>query len=137
MFNSKIFIKEKKELVSYRYNGVESSFDNSKTESNSNLNNNNINYIRESKEKLLKTPSTLCNYYDKSEATTSQKKNSINNINNNNIKNELRKNLDKLYEESKNEDIEYITVNKKNKQNIVNWKLKDSIKIKKKKKKRK
>ena len=27
MFNSKIFIKEKKELVSYRYNGVESSFD--------------------------------------------------------------------------------------------------------------
>jgi len=92
MFNSKIFIKEKKELGSYRYNGVESSFDNSKTDTNINLNNNN--YIKESKEKLLKTPSTLCNYYDKSEATTSQKKNSINNINNNNIKNELRKNLD-------------------------------------------
>ena len=148
MFNSKIFIKEKKELVSYRYNGVESSFDNSKTESNSNLNNNNINYIRESKEKLLKTPSTLCNYYDKSEATTSQKKNNINNnfnnINNKNIeiKNELRKNLDKLYEETKNDGIEYINVNKKNNsqnqnQNVINWKLKDSIKIKKEKEKEK
>ena len=88
---------------------MESSFDNSKTDTNINLNNNN--YIKESKEKLLKTPSTLCNYYDKSEATTSQKKNSINNINNNNIKNELRKNLDDLYEETKNEGIDYINVN--------------------------
>ena len=135
MFNSKIFIKEKKELGSYRYNGVESSFDNSKTDTNINLNNNN--YIKESKEKLLKTPSTLCNYYDKSEATTSQKKNSINNINNNNIKNELRKNLDDLYEETKNEGIDYINVNRKNNQNVINWKLKDSIKITKEKEKEK
>ena len=139
MFNSKIFIKEKKELVSNRYNGIESSFETSKTETIVNLNNNNDNnYIKESKEKLLKTPSTLCNYYDKSEATTSQKKN---NVNNNKIieeKNELRKNLDKLYEEKKNDDIEYITVNKKiNNQNVVNWKLKDSIKIKKNKEKEK
>ena len=73
MFNSKIFIKEKKELGYNRYNGIESSFETSKTETNVNINNNN-NYIKESKEKLLKTPSTLCNYYDKSEATTSQKK---------------------------------------------------------------
>ena len=137
MFNSKVFIKEKKELVSNRYNGIESSFETSKTETIINLNNNNNNYIKESKEKLLKTPSTLCNYYDKSEATTSQKKN---NINNNKIeeKNELRKNLDKLYEENKNNDIEYISVNKKaNNQNVVNWKLKDSIKIKKNKEKEK
>ena len=91
MFNSKIFIKEKKELVSNRYNGIESSFDTSKTETVLNSNNNN-NYIKESKEKLLKTPSTLCNYYDKSEATTSQKKNNcINNIKLEKEKNELRK----------------------------------------------
>ena len=102
---------------------------------NANLNNNNNNYIKESNEKLLKTPSTLCNYYDKSEATTSQKKD-LQNKNNMEGKNELRKNLDKLYEESKNDDIEYITVNKKNNQNIVNWKLKDSIKIKKEKEKK-
>ena len=135
MFNSKIFIKEKKQLVSNRYNGIESSFDNSKTESNANFNNNN-NYIKESKEKLLKTPSTLCNYYDKSEATTSQKKNNIK-VNKMEEKNEIRKNLDKLYEESKNNDIEYINVNKKNNKNIVNWKLKDSIKITKNKEKEK
>ena len=131
MFNSKIVIKEKKELASNRYNGVESSFDTSKAETN-----NNNNYIKESKEKLLKTPSTVCNYYDKSEAATSQKKN---NINNNKIeeKNELRKNLDKLYEESKNNEIDYINVNKANNQNIINWKLKDSIKITKNKEKEK
>jgi len=135
MFNSKIFIKEKKELGYNRYSGIESSFETSKTETNVNINNNN-NYIKESKEKLLKTPSTLCNYYDKSEATTSQKKD-LNNKNNIEEKNELRKNLDKLYEESKNNDIEYITVNKKNNnQNVVNWKLKDSIKIKKEKEKK-
>ena len=77
-------------------------------------------------ENLLKTPSTLCNYYDKSEAASSVKKsNNENNINN---KNELRKNLDKLYENNKNNDIKYINVNTKT-QNIVNWRLKDSIKI--------
>ena len=137
IFNSKIFIKEKKELVSNRYNGIESSFETSKNDTNNNLINNNNNYIKESKEKLLKTPSTLCNYYDKSEATTSQKKNNINNNKNIEEKNELRKNLDKLYEESKNDDIEYISVNKKNNQNIINWKLKDSIKITKNKEKEK
>ena len=139
MFNSKIIIKEKNELASNRYNGIESSFDASKTENNTIVNNNN-NYIKESKEKLLKTPSTVCNYYDISEATTSQKKNNINN-NSNKIeqqKNELRKNLDKLYEESKNEDIEYINYNKSNNiSNIINWKLKDSIKITKNKEKEK
>ena len=130
MFNSKIFIKEKKELVSNRYNGIESSsIDNSKNDTNINLNSNkkDDNYIKESKEKLLKTPSTLCNYYGDSEAPTSQKKNSE--------KNELRKNLNKLHEESKNDEIDYITVNKR--QNIVNWKLKDSIKILKNKEKEK
>ena len=77
MFNSKIFIKEKKELVSNRYNGIESSsIDTSKNDTNINLNSNkkDDNYIKESKEKLLKTPSTLCNYYGDSEAPTSQKK---------------------------------------------------------------
>ena len=135
MFNSKIVIKEKKELVSNRYYGVESSsFNNSKNDLNDNINiKNNIidNYIKESedKEKLLKTPSTLCNYYDNSEATTSQKKNLE--------KNELRKNLNKLYEESKNVENNYITVNKIQNQNIINWKLKDSIKILKNKEKEK
>ena len=137
MFNSKIFIKEKKELVSNRYNGIESSFDTSKTETVLNSNNNN-NYIKESKEKLLKTPSTLCNYYDKSEATTSQKKNNcINNIKIEKEKNKLRKNLNKLYEESRNDDNTYINVNKRNNKNIINWKLKDSIKITKEKEKEK
>ena len=64
-----------------------------------------------------------------SEAATSKKKvNDENNNNNSNNKNELRKNLDKLYENSKSNDIKYISVNTKN-PNIVNWRLKDSIKI--------
>ena len=70
---------------------------------------------------LLKTPSTICNYYDKSEATTSQKKNNcVNNIKIDKEKNELRKNLDKLYEESKNDDNIYINVNKRNDRSVVN-----------------
>ena len=122
IFGSNIFKEEKNKLVSNRYNEVDSSIDTIKTNSNNN-------YIQESKENLLKTPSTLCNYYDVSEAATSKKKvNDENNNNNSNNKNELRKNLDKLYENSKSNDIKYISVNTKN-QNIVNWRLKDSIKI--------
>ena len=48
-----------------------------------------------------------------------------------------QKNLDKLYEESKNDDNIYINVNKRNNKNIINWKLKDSIKITKEKEKEK
>ena len=132
----KMDLLEKKELVSNRYNGIESSFDTSKTETVLNSNNNN-NYIKESKEKLLKTPSTLCNYYDKSEATTSQKKNNcVNNIKIDKEKNELRKNLDKLYEESKNDDNIYINVNKRNHKNIINITKICQHKIQRKKKKK-
>ena len=123
IFGSNIFKEEKNKIVSNRYNEVESSIDTIKTNSNNN------NYIQESKENLLKTPSTLCNYYDVSEAASSQKKiNNENDKNNSNNKNELRKNLDKLYENSKNNDMKYISVNTKS-PNVVNWKLKDSIKI--------
>ena len=120
LFGSNIFKEEKNKIPSYRYDGIESSIDTIKTE------NHNDNYIEESKENLLKTPSTLCNYYDVSEAASSKKKG--NNGNNSNKKNELRKNLDKIYEDSKNNDIKYISVNTKQ-HNVVNWKLKDSIKI--------
>ena len=66
-------------------------------------------------------PSTLCNYYDKSEATTSQNKNNcINNIKIEKEKNKLRKNLNKLYEESRNDDNIYINVNKRNDRSVVN-----------------
>ena len=120
IFGSNIFKNDKNKIVSNRYNGIESSIDTIKTNSNNN------NYIEVSKENLLKTPSTLCNYYENSEVSSTKKidKNE-NNINN---KNELRKNLDKLYENSKNNEIKYINVNTKN-QNVVNWRLKDSIKI--------
>ena len=130
IFGSNIFKDEKNKIVSNRYNGIESSSDTIRTETNNN------NYIEESKENLLKTPSTLCNYYDKSEAASTTKKVENNeNENNSNNKNELRKNLDKLYENNKNDndinnDIKYINVNIKNQnKNIVNWRLKDSIKI--------
>ena len=120
IFGSNIFKEEKNKIVSNRYNGIDSSIDTIKTDTHNN------NYIEESKENLLKTPSTLCNYYDISEAASSKKK--VNDEINSNNKNELRKNLDKMYENSKNNDIKYISVNTKP-QNIVNWKLKDSIKI--------
>ena len=130
IFGSNIFKEEKNKIVSNRYNGIESSSDTIRTETNNNI------YIEESKENLLKTPSTLCNYYDKSEAASTTKKVENNeNENNSNNKNELRKNLDKLYENNKNDndinnDIKYINVNIKNQnKNIVNWRLKDSIKI--------
>ena len=120
LFGSNIFKEEKNKIASNRYNGIDSSTDTIKTDSHNN------NYIEESKENLLKTPSTLCNYYDISEAASSKKKG--NNDNNSNQKDELRKNLEKIYENSKNSDIKYISVNTKP-QNMVNWKLKDSIKI--------
>ena len=127
IFSSKIFKQEGKQIVSNRYNGIDSSMDTIKTDTNNN------NLIEESKENLLKTPSTVCNYYDKSEAASSMKKVEVGNENENfmNTKNELRKNLDKLYENNennKNNDIKYINVNTKQ-QNVVNWRLKDSIKI--------
>ena len=120
IFGSNIFKDEKNKIVSNRYCGIESSIDTIKTDSNNN-------YIEASKENVLKTPSTLCNYYDNSEATSSTKKieKKGNNINN---KNELRKDLDKLYENSKNNEFKYINVNIKN-QNVINWRIKDSIKI--------
>jgi hypothetical protein len=120
IFGSNIFKEEKNNIASNRYNGIDSSFDTIKTDTNNN------NYIEESKENLLKTPSTLCNYYDKSEAASSIKK--VNNDKNTNNKNELRKRLDNLYESNKNDEIKYINVNTKM-QNTVNWKVKDSIKI--------
>ena len=122
IFGSNIFKEEKNKIASNRYNDIESSIESIKTETHNN------NYIEETKENLLQTPSTLCNYYEKSEAASSTKKGNNNNSNN---KNELRQNLDKIYENSKNNkngDIKYISVNTKQ-QNIVNWKLKDSIKI--------
>ena len=123
IFGSKIFKEDKNNIVSNRYNEIDSSFDTIKNDTNNN------NYIEESKENLLKTPSTLCNYYDKSEAASSTKK--VNHDKNNNNQNELRKNLDNLYGKNKNNvknEIKYINVNTKL-QNAVNWRVKDSIKI--------
>ena len=123
IFGSNIFKDEKNKIVSNRYDGIDSSIDTIKIETQNN------NYIEESKENLLKTPSTLCNYYDISEAASgTKKKNNEKENENSNNKNELRKNLDKLYENSKNDDIKYISVNTKA-PNVVNWKVKDSIKI--------
>ena len=123
IFGSNIFKEEKNKIVSNRYDGIDSSID------TINIDTQNNNYIEESKENLLKTPSTLCNYYDISEAASgTKKKNNENEIENFNNKNELRKNLDKLYENNKNDDIKYISVNTKA-PNVVNWKVKDSIKI--------
>ena len=103
---------EKKKITSNRYNNIDSSLDTIKTDKNSNAP-----YIQPSQENKLKTPSTICNYYENSEYTASIKKN-IKPQNEDN-KSQLRINLSQLYENSiKNKT-----------QKIINWRLKDSIKI--------
>ena len=74
IFNPKFYKKNnqpKKEIVQNRYNMIDTSFDTIKTsyiktESNDD-------YIDANKNKLLKTPSTICNYYEKSEISTNKK----------------------------------------------------------------
>ena len=103
---------EKKKITSNRYNNIDSSLDTIKTEKNSNTQ-----YIQPSQENKLKTPSTICNYYENSEYTSSTKKNIK--LPNEDNKTQLKVNLSQLYENS--------MVNKT--QKIINWRLKDSIKI--------
>ena len=121
IFGSPNFKKDKKRLVSERYNGIESSIDTIKSETH---NSNNNNYIDISKEEILKTPSTICNYYGESEAASSSKKGDQNF----DEKKNLKKIFDEAYINKMNEDIKYINVNTK-KQNVLNWKIKDSIKV--------
>ena len=98
IFNPKYYIKnkkeEKKQIVQNRYNMIDTSFDTIKsayikTDSGDD-------YIDANKNKLLKTPSTICNYYDKSEISSERKNKNNTNVNsiNKNNKNEKEKEND-------------------------------------------
>ena len=84
IFNPKYYIKnkdEKKQIVQNRYN-MDTSFDTIKTAYF--ITESGDDYIDINKNILLKTPSTICNYYDKSEVGSEIKnKNKNNNINKN------------------------------------------------------
>jgi hypothetical protein len=71
IFNPKYYKKnnqEKKQIVQNRYNMIDTSFDTIKTAYI--LTDSDDDYINTNKNILLKTPSTICNYYDKSEIST-------------------------------------------------------------------
>ena len=82
IFNPKYYKKnnqEKKQIVQNRYNMIDTSFDTIKTAYI--LTDSDDDYINTNKNILLKTPSTICNYYDKSEISTEQKNKNIKNKN--------------------------------------------------------
>ena len=98
IFNPKYYNKnneEKNQIVQNRYNMIDTSFDTIKTENI--ITDGGNDYIEENKNILLKTSSTICNYYDKSEFG-SDRKNS----------NDLNKNDDKkkLFKKFKNKSIQ-------------------------------
>ena len=78
--------EEKKQIVQNRYNMVDTSFDTIKTEFL--MTEHGDDYIDSDKNILLKTPSTICNYYEKSEIY-SEKKNENKNKNKNNDKQKI------------------------------------------------
>ena len=76
IFNPKYYGKNKREgknqIVQNRYNMIDTSFDTIKSANI--ITDSCDDYIDANKNKLLKTPSTICNYYDKSEISSEQKK---------------------------------------------------------------
>ena len=98
IFNPKYYNKnreEKKQIVQNRYNMIDTSFDTIKTANI--ITDGGDDYIDSNKNILLKTPSTICNYYDKSEFSSEQK--NSNDI----IKNDDKK---KLFKKLKNKSIQ-------------------------------
>ena len=80
IFNPKYYNKnnkEKKQIVQNRYNMIDTSFDTIKTSNI--ITESSDEYINSNKNILLKTPSTICNYYDKSEINSEKKNNEKNN----------------------------------------------------------
>ena len=95
IFNPKYYLKnnrEKKEIVQNRYNMIDTSFDTIKS-AYIVTGGNNDDYIETKKNILMKTPSTICNYYDKSEISTEQKNKNKNKKNKNNEKENLKKKI--------------------------------------------
>ena len=119
IFNPKYYCrneKGKKQIVQNRYNMIDTSFDTIKSEYI--ITDHGDEYIDNNKNNLLKTPSTICNYYEKSEIESDIK----NKNKNTNIKKE-KKNLEhkKL---PKNKSIQipnnYININLNLNNNIIN-----------------
>ena len=117
IFNPKNYClnkEEKKQIVQNRYNMVDTSFDTIKTEFF--ITEKGDDYIDSDKNILLKTPSTICNYYEKSEMY-SEKKNEIKNKNKNNEKQKISE-FKKL---PKNKSIQIPKNKMKKPKNNWNW----------------
>ena len=98
IFNPKYYNKnnkERKQIVQNRYNMIDTSFDTIKTSYI--ITESGDDYMNSNKNILLKTPSTICNYYDKSEISSEQK-------NNNNKSKENDKNI--KFKKLKNKSIQ-------------------------------
>ena len=109
IFNPKYYNKNKnkKEIVQNRYNMIDTSFDTLKSK-NIRIDSEN-DYIDTANKILLQTPSTICNYYEKSEISTEQK----------NKNEKLRNNEKKVkYKKLKNKSIQIPNNNINN--NIIN-----------------
>ena len=103
-----------------RYNMVDTSFDTIKTEFL--ITEHGDDYIDSDKNMLLKTPSTICNYYEKSEIY-SEKKNENKNKNKNKNKNSDNQKISEFKKLPKNKSIQ-IPKNKMNlnlNNNIINY----------------
>ena len=121
IFNPKYYClnkEEKKQIVQNRYNMVDTSFDTIKTEFL--ITEHGDDYIDSDKNMLLKTPSTICNYYEKSEIYTKKKNENKNKNKNKNSNNQKISEFKKL---PKNKSIQ-IPKNKMNlnlNNNIINY----------------
>ena len=120
IFNPKYYCrnqKGKKQIVQNRYNMIDASFDTIKSEYF--ITDHGDEYIDNNKNSLLRTPSTICNYYEKSEVESEIK--NKNKINSNNKKEQKKLEYKKL---PKNKSIQipnnYVNINLNLNNNIIN-----------------
>ena len=108
IFNPKYYAKNKREgknqIVQNRYNMIDTSFDTIKSVNI--ITDSCDDYIDANKNKLLKTPSTICNYYDKSEISSEQKKKNKSKTNCINMHKNNKKEKEATKEEEKEMDNE-------------------------------
>ena len=108
IFNPKYYAKNKREgknqIVQNRYNMIDTSFDTIKSVNI--ITDSCDDYIDANKNKVLKTPSTICNYYDKSEISSEQKKKNKSKTNCINMHKNNKKEKEATKEEEKEMDNE-------------------------------
>ncbi len=115
IFNPKYKNKlEKKQIVQNRYNMIDTSFDTLKSKYI--ITDSENDYIDIKKNILLKTPSTICNYYEistnKKKSSNKKKENNI--LNDKIIDSNIKKNLSEYYDNDTNNKKEIIKDNKNN-----------------------